>query len=137
MHRKWVSDEATEDHPYFYELSHFEVPEKQLAKGAIKTPPAVELTPFEIIFDVEGLEKLRDTLNTCEEFAVDLEVWSSFYEVQANDTRSYLGFVCLMQISTRNRDYLIDPFPIWKHMHILNEPFANPNILKVLGEFRR
>ncbi|KAK5984712.1 HRDC domain-containing protein, partial [Trichostrongylus colubriformis] len=36
-----------------------------------------------------------------------------------------------MQISTRTEDYIIDPFPLWEEMHILNEPFTNPAILKV------
>ncbi|VDM45524.1 unnamed protein product [Toxocara canis] len=36
-----------------------------------------------------------------------------------------------MQISTAEKDYIIDPFPLWDDMHILNEPFTNPNILKV------
>ncbi|VDN31437.1 unnamed protein product [Gongylonema pulchrum] len=45
--------------------------------------------------------------------------------------RSFLGLTCLMQISTRDRDYIIDPFPLWNEMHILNEPFTDPNILKV------
>lgn len=37
-----------------------------------------------------------------------------------------------MQISTRQVDYIIDPFPLWNDMHILNEPFTNPDILKVI-----
>lgn len=38
-----------------------------------------------------------------------------------------------MQISTRQVDYIIDPFPLWNDMYILNEPFTNPNILKVIN----
>ncbi|KAK6015909.1 3'-5' exonuclease, partial [Ostertagia ostertagi] len=48
-----------------------------------------------------------------------------------HDFRSYLGLTCLMQISTRTEDYVIDPFPLWNDMHILNDPFTNPRILKV------
>lgn len=40
-----------------------------------------------------------------------------------------------MQISTRNEDYIVDPFPIWNEMHILNEAFTNPKILKVIVHF--
>ena len=50
---------------------------------------------------------------------------------QHHSYRSYLGFVCLMQISTRNHDYLIDTLELRHHMHILLDPFTNPNIVKV------
>lgn len=50
---------------------------------------------------------------------------------QHHSYRSFLGLTCLMQISTDEKDYIIDPFPIWNDMQILNEPFTNPNILKV------
>lgn len=54
---------------------------------------------------------------------------------QHNSYRSFLGLTCLIQISTRKNDYIIDPFPIWNEVWILNEPFTNPNILKVLFSF--
>lgn len=50
---------------------------------------------------------------------------------QHHDYRSFLGLTCLMQISTRTTDYIIDPFPVWGKMGILNEPFTDPKILKV------
>ncbi|VDP49695.1 unnamed protein product [Soboliphyme baturini] len=37
-----------------------------------------------------------------------------------------------MQISTRDEDYLVDTLQLWRHMHVLNDPFTDPNILKVL-----
>ena len=37
-----------------------------------------------------------------------------------NFKRSYLGITCLIQISTRDNDYIIDPFPIWNDLYILN-----------------
>lgn len=39
-----------------------------------------------------------------------------------------------MQISTREKDYIVDPFPLWDNMHILNEPFTDPDILKVINQ---
>jgi len=33
-----------------------------------------------------------------------------------NFKRSYLGITCLIQISTRDNDYIIDPFPIWNDL---------------------
>jgi len=31
-----------------------------------------------------------------------------------------------------SRDYLVDPFPLWNEMTLLNEVFANPKILKLM-----
>lgn len=77
-----------------------------------------------MIETVEQLKKLVDVLNGELEFAVDLE---------ANQERSFLGLTCLVQVSTRTVDYIVDPFPLWRSMYLLNEPFTNPNILKVSG----
>uniref|UniRef100_A0A914WTF1 HRDC domain-containing protein n=1 Tax=Plectus sambesii TaxID=2011161 RepID=A0A914WTF1_9BILA len=85
-------------------------------------PLPVEETPLVYVDNVEKLTELRDILNKEKEFAVDVE---------HHDYRSFLGLTCLVQISTRTVDYIIDPFPIWQHMHILNEPFVDPKILKV------
>ena len=60
----------------------------------------------------EALRDCVDVLKGVKEFAVDLE--QHYY-------RSYLGFCCLMQISTRTHDYLIDTLELRSHMHILNE----------------
>jgi exosome complex exonuclease RRP6 len=57
------------------------------------------------------------------ELAIDLE---------AHGMRSYQGFCCLMQLSTRQKDFLIDAMALRSHMHLLNRIFANPLIVKVL-----
>lgn len=71
----------------------------------------------------ESLKDLAITLAKCTEIAVDLEN-HSFY--------SYNGYSCLMQISTRNRDYLIDTVVLRgclkKH---LQQVFENPSIIKI------
>ncbi|KAI1709813.1 3'-5' exonuclease domain-containing protein [Ditylenchus destructor] len=72
-----------------------------------------------------SLIKFVEDLSNEKEFAVDVEHHSY---------RSFLGLTCLLQISTRTVDYVIDPFPIWKSMWRLNEPFSNPNILKVFHD---
>lgn len=36
-----------------------------------------------------------------------------------------------MQISTRTHDYIVDTLALWRHMHILNDPFTDPAIMKV------
>jgi len=62
-------------------------------------------------------------LKLVQEIAVDLEHHSQ---------ESYLGFLCLMQISTRFRDYIVDVIALRKHIADINVVFTDPNILKVL-----
>lgn len=57
-----------------------------------------------------------------DEVAVDLE---------HHDYRTYIGLVCLMQISTRDQDWIIDTLKLRDELEVLNEVFANPNIIKV------
>ena len=62
-------------------------------------------------------------LRLATEIAVDLE---------HHDYHSYYGIVSLMQISTRDRDWIVDTLKPWREeLQVLNEVFANPNILKV------
>ncbi|CAG9538200.1 unnamed protein product [Cercopithifilaria johnstoni] len=118
----WPDDQGTSLHPYDKELNHFKIPARQLAVGIVEPLKTLSETELIYIDTIEKLRCLRDVLNKEREFSVDLE---------HNAQRSYLGLTCLMQISTRQVDYIIDPFPLWNDMHILNEPFTDPNILKV------
>jgi exosome complex exonuclease RRP6 len=70
----------------------------------------------------EALQSLASKLESVSEFAVDLEHHSY---------RSYQGFTCLMQLSTRNEDFLIDTLELRHHMHLLLPAFTNPEIVKV------
>ena len=57
------------------------------------------------------------------EIAVDLEHHS---------TRTYLGITCLMQISTRQEDYIIDTLALREVLgDYLRGIFDNPTIVKV------
>lgn len=62
-------------------------------------------------------------LRKAKEIAVDLE---------HHDTYSYVGLVSLMQISTRDRDWIVDTLVPWREdLQVLNEVFADPRIVKV------
>ena len=65
-----------------------------------------------------ALEKLRGA----SEIAIDLEY---------HNYRTFGGFVCLMQISTREEDFIVDTLAIREELEELNEVFTNPNIVKV------
>lgn len=71
----------------------------------------------------EAVAAMLAELKTAKEIAVDLE---------HHDVHSYIGLVSLMQISTRDKDWVIDTLKPWRHeLQVLNEVFADPNIIKV------
>nr|GEY84136.1 protein RRP6-like 3 isoform X1 [Tanacetum cinerariifolium] len=72
--------------------------------------------------DEENLKQLVEVLSNERVFAVDTEQHS---------LRSFLGFTALVQISTRDEDYLVDTIALHDVMGILGPVFANPNICKV------
>jgi exosome complex exonuclease RRP6 len=61
-------------------------------------------------------------LRASSEIAVDLEHHSY---------RTYLGFLCLVQISTREEDFVVDVIALRDEMEVLNEIFTDPKIVKV------
>jgi exosome complex exonuclease RRP6 len=62
-------------------------------------------------------------LRQAKEIAIDLE---------HHDVHSYVGLVCLMQISTREQDWIVDTLKPWREdLQVLNEVFADPTIVKV------
>lgn len=66
---------------------------------------------------------MLEELKSAREIAIDLE---------HHDQHSYIGIVSLMQISTREKDWIIDTLKPWRQaLQMLNEIFANPQILKV------
>jgi len=83
----------------------------------------IDSKQYHYIDDLNKLEHMSMLLSSVPEFAIDLE---------AHNYRSFQGFVCLMQISTRQDDFIVDTLLLRKHMHILNQSFTNPNIVKVL-----
>lgn len=50
---------------------------------------------------------------------------------QHHSYRSFQGFVCLMQISTRTEDFIVDTLKLRDELHVLNDVFTDPTIVKV------
>lgn len=66
---------------------------------------------------------MLEELKIATEIAVDLE---------HHDARSYIGLVSLMQISIRQKDWIVDTLKPWRQdLQVLNEVFADPKIIKV------
>ena len=115
--------EDSHEHPYSYELENLE-----FSSGVLEPPNetsfrALSSTELEFVNTPEGFTQTLSELKECDELAVDLEHHSQ---------RSYLGLTCLMQLSTRKKDYIIDTIALRRQMPKLLEIFANPNIIKVM-----
>nr|CAH7712203.1 unnamed protein product [Callosobruchus chinensis] len=117
-------DEDREEysHPYEFELDRFAPSPQQLLKEEPIIPQPIEHTPLYEIDRPEQIEALVEKLRTCDKFAVDLEHHSY---------RSFMGITCLMQISTSDADYIIDTLALRDKLHVLNEVFTKPSILKI------
>ncbi|XP_038998441.1 protein RRP6-like 2 isoform X3 [Hibiscus syriacus] len=87
-------------------------------------PPSIESTPFKLVEEVKDLKELAAKLRSVHEFAVDLE---------HNQYRSFQGLTCLMQISTRTEDFVVDALKLRIHIGpYLREIFKDPAKKKVM-----
>lgn len=87
-------------------------------------PPPLENTPFKLVEEVKDLKELATKLRSVNEFAVDLE---------HNQYRSFQGLTCLMQISTRTEDFIVDTLKLRIHIGpYLREIFKDPLKKKVM-----
>lgn len=110
-------------HPYETEIRQLEYP-SSVFKVAEPIPYLpVETTAATFVDTYEGVLEMLKELKKAKEVAVDLE---------HHDQRSYIGMVSLMQISTREKDWIVDTLKPWREdLQVLNEVFADPTILKV------
>jgi len=85
-------------------------------------PPPLEDTIATWVATVSDFQRMLAKLKNAPEIAVDLEHHSY---------RSYSGFLCLMQISDRDEDWVIDLLAVRDEVETLNEVFTDPDIVKV------
>ncbi|CAI8595190.1 unnamed protein product [Vicia faba] len=87
-------------------------------------PASLESTPFKLVEEVKDLKEMAAKLRSVNEFAVDLE---------HNQYRSFQGLTCLMQISTRSEDFVVDTLKLRIHIgpH-LREIFKDSSKRKVM-----
>ncbi|OMJ88752.1 hypothetical protein SteCoe_9214 [Stentor coeruleus] len=110
------------NHPYLPEIEKLVYTSSQLTLTPIQVARDLDISPLIYVDTEENLNIMVEELENSSEFAVDLE---------HHNFRSYQGFTCLIQISTRINDYVVDPFPIWDKIPKLLNAFTNPNIVKV------
>lgn len=79
---------------------------------------ALDETPFTYVDNPEQLETMVQHLESCAEVAIDLE---------HHHYRSYQGFTCLLQISSRAADFVVDPLALRSQLGAALTPiFADP-----------
>ncbi|KAI5467059.1 ribonuclease H-like domain-containing protein [Mariannaea sp. PMI_226] len=110
-------------HPYETEISHMKYP-KRVYETADPIPyQPVEGTQAIFVDTFEGVLEMLEELKKAKEIAVDLE---------HHDFRTYVGLVSLMQVSTREQDWIVDTLQPWRHkLEVLNQVFTDPSIIKV------
>ena len=115
-------DAGTSLHPYQYEIKHIPYPDRMFQSSPPIPPKSFEDTPFSWISTPSELAHMLDKLRRAKEIAIDLEHHSY---------RTWAGFLCLMQITTREEDFVIDTIALREELQDLNEVFTDPTIIKV------
>ncbi|KAI9197268.1 ribonuclease H-like domain-containing protein, partial [Polychytrium aggregatum] len=109
-------------HPYQYEIENISYPERMFKQSPEILYSSLDETPLTYIDTKEQLMAALPIIESASELAIDLE---------HHDYRSFQGFVCLMQISTRSEDFIIDTLAVRSYMHLLNQALSDPQIIKV------
>lgn len=111
-------------HPYQLEIEQYNYPSTVYTHAEPTVYHPFESTTATFVDTEEALEEMLQDLKQAKEIAIDLE---------HHDQRSYIGIVCLMQISTRDRDWIVDTLVPWRRkLQALNEVFADPTIVKIM-----
>lgn len=109
--------------PYQTEIEELMYPDFVNKRHLPVKPPPFESTSAQWVDTYDGVLEMLEELKKVREIAIDLE---------HHDYRSYMGLTCLMQISTRDKDWIVDTLKPWRHrLEILNEVFADPKIVKL------
>lgn len=111
-------------HPYETEIQTSGHPPSLYSRTEPIPSKPFESTSATYVDTLQGVQEMLSELKGAREIAVDLE---------HHDNRSYVGIVSLMQLSTREKDWIVDTLKPWREdLQVLNEVFADPNIVKVL-----
>ncbi|CUM65793.1 uncharacterized protein PRCAT00003441001 [Priceomyces carsonii] len=120
-------DSDIQDHPHYmqpyeYEILNQPYPDAMFSKSEPIRPTDWRNTSAIWVDSIESLNEMIKELSTLSVIAVDLE---------HHDYRTYYGIVCLMQISNRDQDWIVDTLVLRDDLEPLNTIFTNPNIIKV------
>lgn len=117
-----IENDIDYQHPYYSEIVELQLDPNQLVPKNPLYPQPIEHTQLYYIDTEDKLNEMINILSRQTEIAVDVE-YHSF--------RSYQGFTCLVQISTRSEDFIVDAIKLRSICYKLNNVFCNPNIVKI------
>ncbi|XP_042377230.1 protein RRP6-like 2 [Zingiber officinale] len=121
----WL-ETSTDGSRFIHPLEKFSVVDfvDRKCEGDPIQPLPLKSTPFKLVEGVNDLKMVAAKLQGVDEFAVDLE---------HNQYRSFQGLTCLMQISTRAEDFVIDTLKLRIHIgpH-LREVFKDHSKRKIM-----
>ena len=121
--RALIENYRSYEHPYETEIKESRYPAPTFVKCDPIPYLPYESTTATFVDTGEAVASMLQDLKAAREIAIDLE---------HHDEHSYIGLVSLMQISTREKDWIIDTLRPWRReLQILNEVFADPAIVKV------
>lgn len=111
-------------HPYYFETKHLPYPSSLFSFAPPIEPKSFAETPYTYVTTPTQFNEMITKLQKAKELAVDLEHHSM---------RSYQGFLCLMQISTREEDWVVDLLTLREEVRKskLGGVLADPSIVKV------
>lgn len=109
-------------HPYAHEIETLDYPAFMFEKADPIMYKDADTTSATWVDNSVTLQAMLDALRSSQEIAVDLE---------HHDFHSFRGFVCLMQVSNRSQDWIVDTLALREELSVLNEVFTDPKILKV------
>ena len=121
-------------HPYEHELQLL-----KYEKWQIEDASSISVAAYQKrLHDVTRPFTHVLTEDDFDQFVVELEARTKYevkeiaIDLEHHSYRSFQGFTCLMQVSTRDRDWVIDTLSCRPYMHRLNKIFTNPKVVKVL-----
>lgn len=111
-------------HPYAYEITAYKYPTRVYTTSEPIPSHPYESTTAIWVDTIEAVHEMLAELRQAKEIAIDLE---------HHDIRTYTGLVSLLQISTRDKDWIVDTLKPWREeLQVLNEVFTDPDIIKIL-----
>ncbi|KAH9532877.1 hypothetical protein CY35_18G022400 [Sphagnum magellanicum] len=119
-----VRNSLDDYHPLKEELIKMEYVEGALEAGVPQEPRPLAETPLTVVSALSALTDMAAKLRAAGEIAVDLE---------HHHYRSFQGFICVMQVSTRLEDFIVDTLELRTHIGpCLADIFASSSIKKVM-----
>lgn len=141
-------------HPYKREIQQLAFQPWQLVTGKPSPyPPSLDEHPCEIIDSPEAFSRMLDYFEGTGEFRGESGTWSGAdhlplrhfprrdgtspireiaIDVEHHSLRSFQGITCLLQISSREKDFLVDTLALRSHLHLFNKITSDSTIVKVL-----